>query len=77
LISSHSTLCHGLCWVHAERLIHTLVPLNPTHRQGLAVVRSQLWELYADLKAYKGHPSPEKKIDLEARFDAIFTTQTL
>jgi hypothetical protein len=69
-------LCHGLCWVHAERLIHTLVPLNPTHRQELTEVRSQLWELYADLKAYKGHPSPEKKIDLEARFDAIFTTQT-
>jgi hypothetical protein len=39
-------------------------------------VRSQLWELYADLKAYKAHPSPEKKIDLEARFDAIFTIQT-
>jgi hypothetical protein len=69
-------LCHGLCWVHAERLIHMLVPLNPTHRQELAEVRSQLWELYADLKAYKGYPSPAKKIDLEARFDALFTTQT-
>jgi Transposase IS66 family len=69
-------LCHGRCWVHAERLIHTLVPLNPTHRRELAEVRGQLWELYADLKAYKEHPSPEKKIDLEARFDALFTTQT-
>src|ERR671923_1579286 len=69
-------LCQGLCWVHAERLIHKLVPLNPTHRQELAAVRSQLWELYADLKAYKAHPSPEKKIDLETRFDALFTTQT-
>jgi hypothetical protein len=38
-------LCHGLCGVHAERLIHKLVPLNPTHRQELAAVRSQLWEL--------------------------------
>lgn len=69
-------LCHGLCWVHAERLIHMLVPLNPTHRQELAEVRSQLWELYADLKAYKEHPSPAKKIDLETRFDTLFTTQT-
>jgi hypothetical protein len=69
-------LCHGLCWVHAERLIHTLVPLNPTHRQELAEVRGQLWELYAEMKAYKAHPLPEKKIDLEARFDALFTTQT-
>src|ERR671915_2107141 len=42
----------------------------------LAAVRSQLWELYADLKAYKAHPSPAQKIDLEARFDALFTTQT-
>jgi hypothetical protein len=39
-------------------------------------VRSQLWELYADLKAYKEHLSPEKKIDLKARFDALFTIQT-
>jgi hypothetical protein len=71
-----NVLCHGLCWVHAERLIHTLVPLNPTHRQELAEVRSQLWELYAELKAYKEHPSPENKTGLEARFDALFTTQT-
>jgi hypothetical protein len=69
-------LCHGLCWVHAERLIHRLVPLNPTHRQELAEVRSQFWALYTDLKAYKEHPSPEKKIDLETRFDALFTIQT-
>jgi len=69
-------LGHGLCGVHAERLIHTLVPLNPTHRQELAAVRSQLWEWYADLQAYKAHPLPEQKIDLEARFDALFTTQT-
>jgi hypothetical protein len=69
-------LCHGLCWVHTERLIHTLVPLNPTHRQELAVVRSRVWELYADLKAYKAHPQPSQKIDLEARFDALFTPQT-
>jgi hypothetical protein len=32
--------------------------------------------MYADLKACKAHPSPEKKTDLEDRFDALFTTQT-
>src|ERR687896_1001657 len=29
-----------------------------------------------DLKAYKAHPSPKQKTELEARFDVLFTTQT-
>ena len=69
-------LCHGLCWVHAERLVHKLIPLNEGHRQDQARVRGEIWSLYADLKHYKVHPTPEDKVQLRARFDTIFAQKT-
>ena len=71
-----NVLRHGLCWVHTERLIHKLIPLNETHRQAIVQVRGQVWALYADLKAYKQQPTEAKKVELTARFDTIFTTRT-
>lgn len=67
---------HALCWIHAERLIHKLIPINDAQRQAVALVRGQLWEFYADLKAYKRQPDPDKVAPLEARFDALFTQST-
>jgi hypothetical protein len=69
-------LLHGLCWIHAERLVHKLIPLNERHREDQARVRGQIWDLYADLKAYRITPDPALHPALEARFDAIFTQQT-
>jgi len=69
-------LRHGLCWVHAERLVHKLIPLNEGHREDLARVRGEIWSLYADLKHYKEHPSREHRVQLQARFDTIFTQKT-
>jgi Transposase IS66 family len=69
-------LCHGLCWIHAERLIHTMLPLNEDHREDIAQVRGELWELYADLKAYKQKPRKKSKKALEQRFDALFSQKT-
>src|SRR5882724_1314477 len=69
-------LRHGLCWIHAERLIHTMLPLNEDHRQDIAKVRGELWELYADLKAYKQKPRKKSKRALEQRFDALFSQKT-
>jgi hypothetical protein len=69
-------LLHALCWVHSERLIHKLIPLNDAHRQAQALVRGQLWALYFDLKRYAEAPDEVQKAALEARFDAIFTQKT-
>jgi hypothetical protein len=69
-------LRHGLCWIHAERLIHTLLPLNDDHREDIAKVRGGLWALYADLKAYKQKPNTKAKRALERRFEALFTQKT-
>lgn len=71
-----NVLTHGLCWVHAERLVHKMLPLNDGHRIDLARVRGQIWNLYADLKSYKAQPAQERKDALEKRFDAIFTQRT-
>jgi len=69
-------LLHGLCWIHAERLVHKLIPANDLQRDAIARVRDQIWSLYADLKAYKQQPDATLIAALESRFTAIFTQQT-
>jgi len=69
-------LIHGLCWVHAERTVHKLVPGGPAQRQAVDIVRGQIWDLYADLKRYRAQPDEDRKAELAARFDAVFTQKT-
>lgn len=69
-------LIHGLCWIHTERLIHTMMPLNDQHREDIAAIRDSLWSLYADLKIYKKSPNQFDKSELELRFDDLFTQKT-
>ena len=35
-------LQHALCWIHTERLVHTLIPLNEKHRKDIAKVRGEI-----------------------------------
>lgn len=67
---------NALCWIHAERTIHTLLPFSNANREAQAAVRDHIWQLYQDLKAFKGAPSEEQKLSLERRFDEIFTQKT-
>jgi len=69
-------LLHALCWVHAERLIHKLIPCSEKPREILANTRSQIGDFYADLKAYKKSPCEKMKHSLMQRFDDIFTQKT-
>jgi hypothetical protein len=71
-----NVLIHGLCWVHAERLVHKLLPLNDQHRDDIARVRGGIWSLYADLKDYKLHPTAKRKRELARRFDTVFIQKT-
>jgi hypothetical protein len=64
---------HALCWVHAERTIHTLLPFSDANRAAQAAVRDQIWRFYQDLKAFKRTPSEETKRTLGERFDVMFT----
>ncbi|EIJ37045.1 hypothetical protein [Thiothrix nivea] len=46
---------HALCWIHAERLVNRLIPVNDRQKAAVNAVRDAIWTLYADLKAYKQH----------------------
>ena len=39
-------------------------------------MRAAIWQLYSDLKAYRCAPTAQRKADLEAAFDRIFTGKT-
>ena len=67
---------HALCWVHAERLVHKLVPATPEPRRAVEVTRALVWWLYADLKAWARDPCPRRAAALRARFDRIFRRHT-
>jgi hypothetical protein len=67
---------HALCWVHAERLIHKLVPANDRQRNAIEVARRMVWWFYGQLKDYKLTPSAEWAALLSARFDRIFKRRT-
>jgi len=67
---------HALCWVHAERLVHKLVPATPEQRRAVEVTRALIWWLYADLKAWACDPCPRRAAALRARFDRIFRRRT-
>ena len=49
---------HAACWVHAERLVHKLIPVNDIQRRAVEVTRQLIWWFYADLKAYRLAPLP-------------------
>lgn len=67
---------HGLCWVHAERLVHKLDTFTAENRAAQEDVRADIWQLYRDLKAYCCAPTNERKAALVAEFDRIFTGKT-
>jgi hypothetical protein len=69
-------LHHGLCWVHAERKIHQLIPGSDEHRAQQERVRNQIWQIYDALKRYKKSPKKFLADRLRLRFDHIFTQIT-
>ncbi len=63
---------HALCWVHAERLVHKLIPANDKQRNAVEVAKRMIWWFYRSLKEYKLAPCPEQAQILRSRFDRIF-----
>ena len=67
---------HALCWVHAERLVHQLIPFNDRQRRAVDLVRQLIWWFYADLKAYRRDPCRKRRGQLRVRFERIFRRRT-
>ncbi len=67
---------HACCWIHAERAFAKLIPHNEEHRVAIDKVREQIWQFYADLKAYRQQPEPATRAALQTRFDALVNQRT-
>jgi len=67
---------HGLCWVHAERLVHKLDTFTDHQRMAQQRLRSLIWWFYRDLKAYRDDPTDRRRTQLRTRFDRIFKRRT-
>ncbi len=66
---------HALCWIHAERHIRKIIPINENDRVEINHIRDLIWKYYEELKSYKIYPIPEQKELLLKRFEEIFTTK--
>jgi Transposase IS66 family len=69
-------LLHGLCWLHAERSLKKLLPMNPREQEATDHIRDDLWKYYQRLRAYRESPTPRRKAGLELDFDSLFTRRT-
>ncbi len=67
---------HALCWLHIERPLARLVPHNEKHRAAIEQVRQGIWDLYAELKAYRLAPSPTARDGLGTQFDDLVARRT-
>jgi hypothetical protein len=67
---------HGLCWVHGERKIDRLIPVTDAHRAAQEQAQSAFWEIYDQLKLYRGAPAPELRGRIEACFNSLCLTET-
>ena len=67
---------HALCWIHAERGINKLIPLNDDHAVDIKLILDKFWSIYRDLKAYKLQPTAEESTRMEKCFDEMCNTKT-
>ena len=48
---------HAMCWVHAERRVNRLIPVNDENKILVEEAREAIWNLYQKLKEYKLNPT--------------------
>jgi hypothetical protein len=67
-----NVLCHGLCWVHAERSLRRLSGDTGRQRQNIAEMQDLLWDYYRQLQQYQQSPTTVAKTALWQTFDQVF-----
>ena len=66
----------GLCWIHEGRHYKKLNPYFDINKKVLKQFIKNFWSFYELLKDYKEEPTQEKKIELNNKFDDIFSQKT-
>lgn len=67
---------HALCWIHAERKINRIIPINDYQSQIIEDIRQNIWTFYGKLKDFKNNPLKKEKIKLSEEFDNIVNKKT-
>lgn len=67
----YDVFVHGLCWIHQERNLAKLTPCGSEQCQMMEEVLTAVWQLYAELKAYRLAPTADQTEAIGTRFDAI------
>lgn len=67
-----NVLCHGLCWVHAERGLRRLQGDTQQQRQNIAEMQDLLWDYYRQLQQYQQSPTTAAQTELWQTFDQVF-----
>lgn len=67
---------HALCWIHAERLITSIIPTSDKRAKEMEWARGQIWTLYHELVNYKAAPTPELKLKITQQFNQFCKTKT-
>jgi hypothetical protein len=65
-----------LCWVHDGRHYKKLMPVIALHRKLLDDFLKQFWEYYHQLLDYCQQPTVEERLQLETKFDDLFSNHT-
>ena len=67
---------HAQCWLHAERPLDKVIPVNEQQANAQYWCLNWFWDIYRDLKAFKATPSEEAANKIRQGFDSLVHTQT-
>ena len=67
---------HAQCWLHAERPLDKVIPVNEQQANAQYWCLNWFWDIYRDLKAFKAAPSEEMANRIRQGFDSLVHTQT-
>ena len=67
---------HSQCWIHAERGLAKIHPVNDQQAMAQKWCRTWFWAVYDDLKAFKAEPDEEKALKVWLGFHGLIQTVT-
>ena len=67
---------HSQCWIHAERGLAKVHPVNDQQAMAQKWCRTWFWAIYDDLKAFKAKPDAEKALKVWLGFHMLIQTRT-
>lgn len=67
---------HSQCWIHAERGLAKVHPVNDQQAMAQKWCRTWFWAIYDDLKAFRAEPDAEKALKVWLGFHMLIQTRT-